>query len=148
VLRPAYVQFERLSQRLYADDQRGRLVVSSSENGPEITATIPRGGSKGITNMQVFCFDLTIATLWSRRGQGPGFLVHDSHLFDGVDERQRLAALLAGEAATQSGFQYLVTMNSDQLPTALPGGEALDRFVLKQRLTDRGQDGGLFGVRF
>jgi uncharacterized protein YydD (DUF2326 family) len=23
-----------------------------------------------------------------KNGRGPGFLVHDSHLFDGVDERQ------------------------------------------------------------
>ncbi|TCO58333.1 uncharacterized protein DUF2326 [Actinocrispum wychmicini] len=65
VLRPAFVIFERLSQRLYADQQHGRLVVNATDNGPEITATIPRGRSKGITNMQVYCFDLDLITLWS-----------------------------------------------------------------------------------
>lgn len=145
VLRPAYVVFERLSQRLYSPDQRGRLVVNATENGPEITASIPRGKSKGITNMQVFCFDMTLSTLAARKGQGPGFLIHDSHLFDGVDERQVEIALAAGaEAAVTEGFQYIVTLNSDQMPPA----EDLQKFVLPQRLTDLGESGGLFGLRF
>lgn len=144
-LRPAFVTFERLSQRLYSADQRGRLVVNATDNGPEITATIPRGKSKGITNMQVFCFDMTLATLAARRGQGPGFLIHDSHLFDGVDGRQVELALIAGaEAAATEGFQYIVTLNSDQAPSS----DDLQKYVLPQRLTDHGEDGGLFGLRF
>jgi uncharacterized protein YydD (DUF2326 family) len=144
-LRPAYVTFERLSQRLYSAEQRGRLVVNTTDNGPEITASIPRGRSKGITNMQVFCFDVTLAILAARRGRGPGFLIHDSHLFDGVDGRQIEIALIAGEEAARiNDFQYLVTLNSDQLPDA----PELKQFVLPQRLTDVGEDGGLFGLRF
>ncbi len=148
-LAPAFVIFERLSQRLYSAEQHGRLVINATENGPEITATIPRGRSKGITNMQVYCFDIDLATLWSRRGSGPGFLVHDSHLFDGVDERQRDAALqLGAEFAESEGFQYLVMLNSDEIPKVLPNGETLDSYILPQRLTDYGEDGGLFGLRF
>ena len=148
-LAPAFVIFERLSQRLYNDEQHGRLVISATENGPEISATIPRGRSKGITNMQVYCFDMDVATLWTRRGQGPGFLFHDSHLFDGVDERQRDAALQYGaEFAETEGFQYLVTLNSDEIPKKLPNGGSLDPYILPQRLTDYGEDGGLFGTRF
>ena len=53
-----------------------------------------------------------------QRGIGPGFLVHDSHLFDGVDERQIGRGLaLADEIATLYGFKYIVTMNSDDLPS-------------------------------
>ena len=148
-LKPAYVIFERLSQRLYADEQHGRLVISATDNGPDITAIIPRGRSKGITNMQVYCFDIDLASLWSRRGKGPGFLVHDSHLFDGVDERQRDAALQSGaEISVAEGFQYLVALNSDEIPQELPNGEKLEKYVLPQRLTDFGEDGGLFGLRF
>ena len=40
------------------------------------------------TNTIIFCFDLMLADLATRRGLSPGFLIHDSHLFDGVDERQ------------------------------------------------------------
>jgi uncharacterized protein YydD (DUF2326 family) len=148
-LAPAFVIFERLSQRLYSDEQHGRLIIAATENGPEISATIPRGRSQGITNMQVYCFDMDIATLWSRRGQGPGFLFHDSHLFDGVDERQRDAALQYGaEYAKAEGFQYVVTLNSDEIPEQLPSGELLAPYILPQRLTDYGEDGGLFGLRF
>ncbi|AUI62998.1 DUF2326 domain-containing protein [Amycolatopsis sp. BJA-103] len=149
VLRPAFVIFERLSQRLYADQQHGRLVINATDNGPETSATIPRGRSKGITNMQVYCFDITLVTLWSRQQRGPGFLVHDSHLFDGVDERQRASALqLGAEYAAAEGFQYVVTLNSDEIPKELPDGTLVEDFVLPQRLTDHGEDGGLFGIRF
>lgn len=148
-LRPAFVIFERLSQRLYSDGQHGRLVVNASENGPEISATIPRGRSQGINNMQIFCFDVDLVTLWSRQSKGPGFLVHDSHLFDGVDERQRDSALQVGaEASVAEGFQYLVMLNSDEIPKRLPSGELLETYVLPVRLTDFGEDGGLFGIRF
>ena len=148
-LRPAFVIFERLSQRLYADQQHGRLVINATDNGPEISATIPRGRSKGITNMQVYCFDLDLITLWSRKEGGPGFLVHDSHLFDGVDERQRASALqLGAEYAEAEGFQYIVTLNSDETPAKLPDDRTIDVFLLPERLTDHGEDGGLFGLRF
>jgi hypothetical protein len=39
-------------------------------------------------NMVISCFDLTVAVLGHRGRRAPDFLVHDSHLFDGVDERQ------------------------------------------------------------
>lgn len=149
VLRPAFVLFERLSQRLYADREHGRLVVSATDNGPEISATIPKGRSKGITNMQVYCFDLSLIVLWTRKARGPGFLVHDSHLFDGVDERQRASALDAGaEYAEAEGFQYIVTLNSDEAPKELREGRGIEEYVLPERLTDHGEDGGIFGVRF
>ncbi|MCX2954500.1 DUF2326 domain-containing protein [Lentzea sp. NEAU-D7] len=149
VLRPAFVIFERLSQRLYADQQHGRLVINATDNGPEISATIPRGRSKVITNMQVYCFDLDLSTLWSRKECGPGFLVHDSHLFDGVDERQRASAFqLGAEFAAVEGFQYIVTLNSDVTPKELPDGTVVEDYVLPERLTDHGDDGGLFGLRF
>ena len=72
-LAPAFVIFERLSQMLYSKEQHGRLVINATENGPNISATIPRGRSKGITNMQVYCFDMDLITLWNRHGKGPGF---------------------------------------------------------------------------
>jgi uncharacterized protein YydD (DUF2326 family) len=99
--------------------------------------------------MQVYCFDVDLITLWSRKEAGPGFLVHDSHLFDGVDERQRASALqLGAEYADAEGFQYIVTLNSDETPKELPDGRIIDEFVLPQRLTGHGDDGGLFGLRF
>ena len=72
--------------------------------------------------MQTFCFGLMLSVPATRRGLGPGFLIHDSHPFDGVDEREVAEALqLGAEHAKAVGFQCIVTMNSD----AVPRGEVL-----------------------
>ena len=75
-------------------------------------------------------------------------MIHDSHLFDGVDARQIARALLLGSRAT-GDLQYIVTMNSD-IFDSLPLPEAIDReeVVLKTRLSDEIETGGLFGFRF
>jgi uncharacterized protein YydD (DUF2326 family) len=106
--------------------------------------------SKGITNMQMFCFDMMLAEISHKRGLGPGFLIHDSHLFDGVDERQVAKALqLGSERAEAVGFQYIVTMNSDVLPKeGFKGDFDVGNKVLKTKLTDATETGGLFGLRF
>lgn len=141
-------RFEEFSSRLY-DERVGSLEIGSSENGPTFTISIDSGKSKGIANMQVFCFDLLVAEICAERGIGPGFLVHDSHLFDGVDERQIAKGLaLADEISTMRGFQYIVTMNSDDLPTTIPDGFDISEHILDVRLTDSADDGGLFGLRF
>ena len=60
--------------------------------------------------MQIFCFDLMLADLATRGGMGPGFLVHDSHLFDGVDERRVAKALqLGADHAAWGGGRRSVT---------------------------------------
>ena len=86
----------------------------------------------------------------TKRLGGPGFLAHDSHLFDGVDERQIAGALMLGSRATNGkGLQYIVTMNSD-IFDRLPLSEEIDRggVVLPMRISDETDTGGLFGFRF
>jgi uncharacterized protein YydD (DUF2326 family) len=77
-------------------------------------------------------------------------LIHDSHLFDGVDERQIAKALqLGAERAEAAGFQYIVTMNSDILPReGFSRGFNIHDYVLETKLTDATDTGGLFGLRF
>ena len=114
-------------------------------NGPAFDVKIHAVKSKGIGNMQIFCFDQMLARLCSARKTGPGFLIHDSHLFDGVDERQVGKALQVGSQIAESiGWQYIVTLNSDVLPGAFTVSES----ILPNRLTDATESGGLFGVRF
>ena len=100
--------------------------------------------------MQIFCFDLMLAELSHSRDRSPGFLIHDSHLFDGVDERQVAKALqLGAEHAEKCGFQYIVTMNSDALPTdGFRKNFNINDYVIENRLTDATETGGLFGLRF
>jgi uncharacterized protein YydD (DUF2326 family) len=149
VIKEAVLTFRQISARLYEETKAGVLMISSTENGPKVEAHIPAEKSKGVNNMRIFCFDMMLMLLSLRRGFSPRFLVHDSHLFDGVDERQVASALAVGaELAKQHGFQYVVTMNSDAVPRRLPGGFDIDGYVVDVRLTDATEDGGLFGLRF
>jgi uncharacterized protein YydD (DUF2326 family) len=76
-------------------------------------------------------------------------LLHDSHLFDGVVERQVATALrLGARLADEYSFQYIVTMNSDVMPTTSLEDFELEDYALPVKLTDATEEGGLFGVRF
>lgn len=148
IIREAILTFEGLSEALY--DKEGSLTVADSSNGPIFEVKIESQRSKGINNMQIFCFDMMLAILGKKSGRSPGFLVHDSHLFDGVDERQTARALqLGAQCAREHGFQYVVTMNSDALPKeGFDPTFRIDDHILPTRLTDASESGGLFGLRF
>jgi len=139
--------FSEISERLYK--QPGSLAISAGENGLQVIPKTPSDQSAGVMSMEIFCFDLTLATLARRRGHGPGFLIHDSHLFEPVDGRQFARALeIADEFSRESGVQYVALLNSDELARAQQeSGHDFSRFVLDTKLADT-PDGGLFGIRF
>jgi uncharacterized protein YydD (DUF2326 family) len=146
-LSEAILAFEETSRRLY--ESAGSMTVEETANGPMFQFPMQGSRSKGIKNMQIFCFDMMLMRLCVKRGLGPGFLVHDSHLFDGVDGRQVVSALkVGGEMARELGFQYIVTMNEDDAFKERIDGFDLKDFVLPVVLTDAKDDGGLFGIRF
>ena len=149
ILDEAVLRFEELSQALY--EEEGSFIVTPTQGGLKFEVHIAAERSKGITNMQIFCFDFMVATLAADNEQRwPGFVVHDSHLFDGVDERQVARALQVGaQCATDHGFQYIVAMNSDAIPRdGFEESFCLDDYVLDVRLSDASETGGLFGIRF
>lgn len=148
IIKEAILGFEDLSKSLY--ERAGSLTISETANGPKFEVHIDSERSAGIKNMQIFCFDLMLTELCVRRGMSPGFLIHDSHLFDGVDERQVAKALqLGAERAESAGFQYIVTLNSDAVPReGFSAGFDIRQYFLKTRLTDATETGGLFGIRF
>lgn len=134
---------------LYSD-RTGGFVVAASDSGPEFEISIQGDRGGGISQIEIFCLDLALLSLTAEARRGPRFLIHDSHLFDGVDERQVSKALQLGkDTADRIGGQYLVTMNSD-IFDRLPLPAAFDRraHVLSTRLSDDGEGGGLFGFRF
>ena len=147
LLSEAILEFEKVSKRLY--ESAGSMSIDATSNGPDFQFKIQGARSKGISNMQIFCFDMMLMCLTTKRGYGPGFLIHDSHLFDGVDGRQVGSALKAGaELAEEIGFQYIVTMNEDDAFKEKTDGFQLEDYVLPVVLTDDKEDGGLFGLRF
>jgi uncharacterized protein YydD (DUF2326 family) len=145
----ATVTFANYARALYGDDRQAYLVISADESGIKFSPHIESDESQGISSMVIFCFDLTMAVIAHRAGRGPDFLVHDSHLFDGVDSRQISRALrLGSDVSTEEGMQYIVTMNSDDLQKAAGHDFNGAEYILPVRLTDARDDGGLFGFRF
>jgi len=145
----ATVKVDHAIAELY-DDRTGNLVVTPSKNGPQIDISIQGGGNKGgIDLMKIFCFDSMLYEAVCDRLGGPGFLIHDSHLFDGVDVRQVRGAIIFGaKTATAHNGQYIITMNSDELSASgVADEEVVVKAILPVRLTDD-ETGGLFGFRF
>ena len=146
-LEKAILAYEQISSQLYED--AGSMYVDETSNGPIFRFEIQGSRSKGIRNMQIFCFDMMLMQLCTQQGIGPGFLIHDSHLFDGVDGRQVIRALRIGaKTADELGFQYIVTLNQDDAFKETEEGFDLNDYVLDVRLSDATKTGGLFGTRF
>lgn len=139
--------FSEISERLY--ERPGQLAISATDSGLRFLPQTPADGSAGVMSMEVFCFDLTLAALAKERGEGPGFIIHDSHLFEPVDGRQFARALqIAADFSVSTGVQYLAFLNSDELVRAeREGGTSFGDYVLETVLSDT-PDGGLFGIRF
>lgn len=141
----------------YLYDEPGKLLIGKSNGvgGLSIETDIVGKKSGGKNHMQVFCFDWLLVEAARKKDRYPGFLVHDSHIFDGVDGRQiALALKLAQKKCYELGVQYIVAMNSDDLQKVESEleDEGMDGFnpydyVVPTRLTDK-PDGGLFGIRF
>lgn len=101
--------------------------------------------------MKVFCYDLMLMELGADKDRYPDFLIHDSTIFDGVDERQIARALmLAKLKSTDLGFQYICMMNSDMVPREEFDEEFQNIFndSIVLRLDDETDNGGLLGIRF
>ncbi|MFF1615360.1 ABC-three component system protein [Amycolatopsis sp. NPDC058278] len=145
----ATVLFSEFARSLYGPDRTAYLRFEAGDKSLRINPHIDSDNSVGISSMVIFCFDLTLAVLAHRAGRAPDFLIHDSHLFDGVDDRQLAAALtLAAEVTAREGLQYIISLNSDDLDKARRRNFVTDAHLVDQRLTDQYEDGGLFGFRF
>ena len=139
--------FNSNSQALYSAP--GNLVVTIADTGFTFDVDILRSGSQGINSMKIFCYDLMLAQLWATKQPSPRLLMHDSTIFDGVDERQIAQSLeLAHQEAENKGIQYVCALNSDTLPSnEFSHAFDLESFV-RLRLTDESEDGGLLGIRY
>ena len=140
--------FNQYARRLYGEGRNPYLAFIPGRQRMRIETHIDDADSRGIQSMVIFCFDLTLAVTAHRAGRGPDFLVHDSHLYDGVDERQVARALqVAAEVTEAENMQYIVSMNTDDLNKAVAKGFYADPYIIEPHLTDQ-PDGGLFGFRF
>jgi uncharacterized protein YydD (DUF2326 family) len=141
--------------RLFADNSEHlyktprRLLIDIDDTGYRYDVEIDGGSSEGIGKMKIFCYDLMLIAFARERGLGIDFLIHDSTIFDGVDPRQRAHAIeLARQMSEKYGFQYILTLNSDALPTDdFSASFGIDGYI-RLVLTDTDPSGGLFGFRY
>ena len=139
--------FNLNSQALYRVP--GHLVIDTTDTGLKFNIEISKSGSDGIGKMKIFCLDLALLEFSAGRGLQIDFLVHDSEMYDGVDSRQRAAAIQrACEVADATGTQYICALNSDMVPyDDFREKFAFDEHV-RLRLTDGDPAGTLLGMVF
>jgi len=149
IIEKAIRLFNQNSEFLYSEP--GILSIDVTPNGYKFNVEIKRARSQGVSRMKVFCYDLMLIQLRDNEIDKPGFLIHDSTIFDGVDERQIARAMeLAAKEALRLGFQYICLINSDKVPYNEFSEEFRRLFEesIRIRLTDDRPDGGLLGIRF
>lgn len=143
----AIIAFADVSGNLY--EESGKFIIDPTDNGPKFEFDIPDKKSAGKSKMQIFCFDMMLMKLWANEPNRPKLIIHDSIIFDGVDERQIAKALVLGaKMAEKYNFQYIVTMNSDDIPDMSNYKNfKLSNYRVDLKITDT-PTGGLFGFRF
>lgn len=147
IILEAIKTFQEISAEIY--DKPAEFNIEITPSGPRFTIKEPAIASEGVNNMQIFTFDLMLTRMAHKSDRWPGFLVHDSHLFDGVDGRQIGRALSTAKSTMDRiGGQYIVTMNSDDLEkTQRESSLNFEDDIIEPRLADD-ETGGLFGFRF
>jgi len=141
--------FRKNTEFLY--NEPGILTIEIKDTGYDFGVEIRSAKSQGVNYMKVFCYDMLIAELSASRNCRPEFLVHDSTIFDGVDERQiALALILAKQKCEELGFQYICLINSDTIPEREFDEQFMTTFMdsVVLRLDDSTDTGGLLGIRF
>lgn len=138
--------FDEYVRALY--DCNGDLVIDVEKTGFKFGSKVERDNAEGIGKMEIFCYDLLTTRFWAQQESGPRFLIHDTTLYDGVEERQRGHALeLAWHESELLGFQYISLWNTDYLPDPAYLGELKPAEHIVLRLDDT-EAGSLMGFRF
>ncbi|MBE8233201.1 MAG: DUF2326 domain-containing protein [Endozoicomonadaceae bacterium] len=141
--------FNETAKALYGEEEKGEFVINISDKGYKFSVDISGGGGDGIKKMKVFCYDLMIICMQSILKRNINFLIHDSTIYEGVDERQIAHAIeQAAKKSESNNFQYIMTINSDMVPyDDFSKNFKFDDYI-KLRLTDNNISGSLLGIRF
>lgn len=141
--------FKANTEFLYPE--AGTLIIDLNENGYSFDIDIKSSKSQGVNYMKVFCYDMVLAELGDKKSCFPDFLIHDSTIFDGVDERQVARALMLAQIKCKElGLQYICMVNSDMIPYQEFDDEFTTLFdkSIVLRISDNQESGGLLGIRF
>lgn len=118
----------------------------------DINAKITGDSSDGISEVCIFCFDMTLLKL---KNHNVNFIFHDSRLFSNMDPRQRLSLLKVVEKEViNEKIQYITSINEDMISTLkdITSGEEFQHYVqlIEQNtiltLTDESNEDKLLGM--
>jgi uncharacterized protein YydD (DUF2326 family) len=109
--------FRSLAKLFYPNSTAG-LTVETNEGENQLAFHIePRiesDASDGINNVKIFCYDLSI--LLEGKNHSIDFVFHDSRLYDGIDERQKIVLFKTlHDTFANTQKQYIATINQNQL---------------------------------
>jgi uncharacterized protein YydD (DUF2326 family) len=148
-LQRAIALYQELGEEIYSDRSVYLRVQPTSDGVLKVEPKIDGDASKGISEVKTFLLDVVCVVMAIQMGRSPRLLVHDSELFDSMDDRQLSSCLNIGaRLAKEYGFQYIVPLNTDRLEAAEREGFDRRAYPISTVLTDRGDTGGLFGFRF
>lgn len=109
--------FRKLAKRVYPKVSSGITIYNNDGENQirfDIDAKIESDASDGINNVKIFCYDITL--VFKGFGHSIHFIFHDSRIFDGIDERQKAELFkIAHEMFNDTGYQYIATVNQNQL---------------------------------
>lgn len=147
VLDPFFEDFSSFTAELYG--KPGVLSILPEKDEYSLSVEMDKRGSDGVRQMGIFCFDLALLKAQSRFNRDVLFLVHDTPIFDAVDDRQRALALEIADRETQALHgQYICTMNSDKVPRAEFSKDFdFDSHVIR-KLSDATPSDSLLGIHF
>lgn len=145
----AIALFNQLGREVYGDRTASLIIEDTTDGILRVEPRIQCDASAGIAQVETFILDMVCLNAAIKEGRSPRFLVHDSRLFDSMDDRQITSCLNIGaRLADEIGFQYIVTLNSDRLEQAESIGFDAGDYIIDPILTDAEESGGLFGFRF
>lgn len=148
-LEKAIYIFRSNSEYLYSEP--GTLTVNLEDTGYKFGVNIKKAKSQGVNYMKIMCYDLMLMELREQKKRFPDFLIHDSTIFDGVDERQVARSLmLAIDKSKAFNYQYICLMNSDTVPKQEMSEESIKIFEhsIIRRISDKDDESGLLGIKF
>lgn len=147
IIKKAILAFSHAAQYLYGPDDSAEIIIDSKgKDGINIEILKSDKQSKGINNMMIFCFDMMLMEISSYLERPIDFIIHDSHMYDGVDERQITLALeYAKIKSDELNFQYITMLNSDIYESL---NTDFEEAKLDIDISDATENGGLFGFRF
>jgi uncharacterized protein YydD (DUF2326 family) len=146
--------FRLLSKRFYSDKAGGIEVTSNKGTNQirfNIDVHIDDDVSDGVNEVKIFCFDLTLLLI--KHFHSMQFVFHDSRLFSNMDPRQISTVFrLCNEYSSNGTFQYITTVNEDQLDAAKKHYTAKEYKKLIEdnkilTLTDESESSRLLGVK-